>query len=375
VLTVVVFIVLVALIFDFINGFHDAANSIATVVSTRVLSPGQAVIWAAFFNFVAAFGFGTAVAKTMGKGMIDLSVVSNEVILAGLIGAITWNLFTWYYGLPVSSSHALIGGYAGAAVAKAGPTAILVSGWTKTLIFIVMAPLMGMFVGFLLMVAVSWIFRRWQPFKLDQLFRRLQLVSAGLYSLGHGGNDAQKTMGIITLLLITSGHLSSNAGPPWWVILLAGTAIASGTYMGGWRIIRTMGKGLADIESPQGFAAETSSTAVLLASSHLGFALSTTQVVSGGILGAGLGRKLAEVRWTLAGKMALAWCFTLPVAALVGGLSGKVADSGNGGVAIIAVIAIVMVSGIYLLSRRNAVTATNVNDATSVTLEPEAVPA
>jgi inorganic phosphate transporter, PiT family len=198
----VVFIILVALTFDFLNGFHDAANSIATVVSTRVLSPQKAVMWAAFFNFVAAFVMGTAVAKTMGKGMIDLSVVTNEVILAGLIGAITWNLFTWYYGLPVSSSHALIGGYAGAAVAKAGLGAILISGWTKTLIFIVMAPLMGLFVGFLLMVLVSWTFRRWHPFKLDQLFRRLQLVSAGLYSLGHGGNDAQKTMGIITGLLV-----------------------------------------------------------------------------------------------------------------------------------------------------------------------------
>ena len=194
----VIFIILVALVFDFLNGFHDAANSIATVVSTRVLSPQKAVLWAAFFNFVAAFVMGTAVAKTMGKGMIDISVVNQHVILAGLIGAIAWNLFTWYYGLPVSSSHALIGGYAGAAVARAGIGAIVFSGWTKTLIFIVLAPLMGAVLGFLLMVAVTWIFRRWHPFKLDQLFRRLQLVSAGLYSLGHGGNDAQKTMGIIT---------------------------------------------------------------------------------------------------------------------------------------------------------------------------------
>ncbi|HET6898135.1 MAG TPA: anion permease, partial [Vicinamibacteria bacterium] len=238
--TVVVVIILVALTFDFLNGFHDAANSIATVVSTRVLSPQKAVLWAAFFNFVAAFVMGTAVAKTMGKGMIDLSVVTNEVILAGLVGAISWNLFTWYYGLPVSSSHALIGGYAGSAVAKAGPSAILLSGWTKTLMFIVLAPFMGMFVGFLLMVAVSWTFRRWHPFKLDQLFRRLQLVSAGLYSLGHGGNDAQKTMGIITGLLVSGGYLKTF-DVPLWVILISHAAIALGTMFGGWRIVKTMG--------------------------------------------------------------------------------------------------------------------------------------
>src|SRR5215217_7215983 len=215
----VVFIILVALTFDFLNGFHDAANSIATVVSTRVLSPQKAVAWAAFFNFVAAFVLGTHVAKTIGKGMIDLDVVTQEVILAGLLGAIAWNLITWYYGLPVSSSHALIGGYAGAAVAKAGFGAILVGGWTKTLVFIVLAPLMGLVVAFFLMVAVTWIFRRWHPFKLDQLFRRLQLVSAGLYSLGHGGNDAQKTMGIITTLLVASGHLSAFVVPIWVVLI------------------------------------------------------------------------------------------------------------------------------------------------------------
>jgi len=217
---VLAFIILVALVFDFLNGFHDAANSIATVVSTRVLSPQKAVLWAAFFNFVAAFVLGTHVAKTLGSGMIDLKVVSHDVVLAGLLGAITWNLITWYYGIPVSSSHALIGGYAGAAMAKAGPSAIITAGWVRTLQFIVLAPLIGRSLGFFLMVAVTWIFRRWNPFRLDQLFRRLQLVSAGLYSLGHGGNDAQKTMGIITGTLVASGYLQTFV-VPLWVILIS----------------------------------------------------------------------------------------------------------------------------------------------------------
>ena len=229
----IVFIVLVALGFDFLNGFHDAANSIATVVSTRVLSPKVAVLWAAFFNFVAAFVLGTHVAKTIGSGMIDLSIVSREVVLAGLLGAIVWNLITWYYGIPVSSSHALMGGYAGAAVAKAGFAAILLGGWVKTLEFIVLAPLIGAVLGFLLMVAVSWICRRATPFRVDQVFRRLQLVSAGFYSLGHGGNDAQKTMGIITGLLIATQHLPKASEIPIWVILISHFAIALGTMFGG----------------------------------------------------------------------------------------------------------------------------------------------
>jgi PiT family inorganic phosphate transporter len=220
-----ILIILVALGFDFLNGFHDAANSIATVVSTRVLAPHKAVIWAAFFNFVAAFVLGTHVAKTIGSGMIDLSVVTQEVIVAGLIGAIAWNLLTWYYGLPVSSSHALVGGYAGAAVAKAGFNAILLSGWGPTLLFIVLAPLSGLLLGFLLMVTVTWLFRHWLPWRLDRMFRRLQLISAGLYSLGHGGNDAQKTMGIITGLLVTSGYLKKFE-VPLWVILISHAAIA-----------------------------------------------------------------------------------------------------------------------------------------------------
>jgi inorganic phosphate transporter, PiT family len=252
----VLFIILVALTFDFLNGFHDAANSIATVVSTRVLSPRKAVVWAAFFNFVAAFVLGTHVAKTIGKGMIDLSVVTHEVILAGLVGAIAWNLFTWYFGLPVSSSHALIGGYAGAAVAKAGIGAILLAGWTKTLMFIVLAPLIGMLLGFTLMVLVSWIVRRWRPAKVDRRFRGLQLLSAAAYSLGHGGNDAQKTMGIITGLLVASGMLAKFE-VPLWVILISHAAIALGTLFGGWRIVKTMGTKITKLQPVGGFCAET----------------------------------------------------------------------------------------------------------------------
>jgi PiT family inorganic phosphate transporter len=318
--TVVVIIILVALTFDFLNGFHDAANSIATVVSTRVLSPQKAVLWAAFFNFVAAFVMGTAVAKTMGKGMIDLAVVTNEVILAGLIGAIAWNLFTWYYGLPVSSSHALIGGYAGAAVAKAGLGAILIAGWTKTLIFIVLAPLMGLFVGFLLMVAVSWTFRRWHPFKLDQLFRRLQLVSAGLYSLGHGGNDAQKTMGIITGLLVSGGYLKTF-DVPLWVILISHAAIALGTMFGGWRIVKTMGTKITKLQPMGGFCAETSGAITLFVATHLGIPVSTTHTITGAIIGVGATRRISAVKWGVAGRIVWAWILTIPLSAAVSALS------------------------------------------------------
>jgi len=318
--TAVVVIILVALTFDFLNGFHDAANSIATVVSTRVLSPKKAVLWAAFFNFVAAFVMGTAVAKTMGKGMIDLSVVTNEVILAALIGAIAWNLFTWYYGLPVSSSHALIGGYAGAAVAKAGPGAILISGWSKTLIFIVLAPVMGMFFGFFLMVSVTWIFRRWHPFKLDQLFRRLQLVSAGLYSLGHGGNDAQKTMGIITGLLVTGGYLKSF-DVPLWVILISHAAIALGTMFGGWRIVKTMGTKITKLQPFGGFCAETSGAITLFLATRLGIPVSTTHTITGAIIGVGATRRISAVKWGVAGKIVWAWILTIPLSAAVSALS------------------------------------------------------
>jgi PiT family inorganic phosphate transporter len=312
----IVLIILVALAFDFLNGFHDAANSIATVVSTRVLSPQKAVLWAAFFNFVAAFVLGTHVAKTMGKGMIDLDVVTREVILSGLIGAITWNLLTWYYGLPVSSSHALIGGYAGAAVAKAGPRAILVSGWTKTLIFIVLAPLMGAIIGFLLMVSVTWIFRRWHPFRLDQLFRRLQLLSAGLYSLGHGGNDAQKTMGIITGLLVSSGMLAKFE-VPLWVILISHAAIALGTMFGGWRIVKTMGTKITKLQPFGGFCAETSGAITLIMATLLGIPVSTTHTITGAIIGVGATRRLSAVKWGVAGTIVWAWVLTIPLSAAV----------------------------------------------------------
>jgi inorganic phosphate transporter, PiT family len=313
---VIVVIILVALAFDFLNGFHDAANSIATVVSTRVLSPQKAVLWAAFFNFVAAFVLGTHVAKTMGKGMIDLQVVTQEVILAGLIGAITWNLLTWYYGLPVSSSHALIGGYAGAAVAKAGPRAILLSGWTKTLVFIVLAPLMGAFLGFFLMVSVTWIFRRWHPFRLDQLFRRLQLLSAGLYSLGHGGNDAQKTMGIITGLLVSSGLLT-RFEVPLWVVLISHAAIALGTMFGGWRIVKTMGTKITKLQPFGGFCAETSGAITLIMATLLGIPVSTTHTITGAIIGVGATRRLSAVKWGVAGTIVWAWVLTIPLSAAV----------------------------------------------------------
>ena len=313
---IIVFIILVALTFDFLNGFHDAANSIATVVSTRVLSPQRAVLWAAFFNFVAAFVLGTSVAKTIGKGMIDLSVVTHEVVLAGLLGAIFWNLFTWYYGLPVSSSHALIGGYAGAAVAKAGMGAILFSGWIKTLLFIVLAPMIGMLSAFLLMVAVTWMFRRWRPSRLDHLFRRLQLVSAGLYSLGHGGNDAQKTMGIITGLLVASGHLKTF-DVPLWVILISHAAIALGTMFGGWRIVKTMGTKITKLQPFGGFCAETAGALTLVGATLGGIPVSTTHTITGAIIGVGATKRLSAVKWGVAGRIIWAWVLTIPIAAAV----------------------------------------------------------
>jgi PiT family inorganic phosphate transporter len=311
-----VFIILVALSFDFLNGFHDAANSIATVVSTRVLAPQKAVLWAAFFNFVAALVLGTSVAKTIGSGMIDLKVVTNQVILAGLLGAIVWNLITWYYGLPVSSSHALIGGYAGAAVAKAGFSSILPGGWVKTLLFIVLAPLIGMVLGLFLTILVTWIFRRWRPSKLDRLFRRLQLVSAGLYSLGHGGNDAQKTMGIITGLLVSSGQLK-DFKVPLWVILISHAAIALGTMFGGWRIVKTMGSKITKLQPFGGFCAETAGAMTLLGATFAGIPVSTTHTITGAIVGVGASRRLSAVKWGVAGRIVWAWILTIPIAAAV----------------------------------------------------------
>jgi inorganic phosphate transporter, PiT family len=319
-MTLLAFIILVALTFDFLNGFHDAANSIATVVSTRVLSPQKAVLWAAFFNFVAAFVLGTHVAKTIGKGMIDLAVVTHDVVLAGLIGAIAWNLITWYFGLPVSSSHALIGGYAGAAVTKAGFAALIPSGWTKTLTFIVLSPLIGALLGLILMIAMTWAFRRWKPYALDQLFRRLQLVSAGLYSLGHGGNDAQKTMGIITGILVASGRLDKFE-VPLWVILLSHAAIALGTMFGGWRIVKTMGMKITKLHPFGGFCAETSGAITIVAATLGGIPVSTTHTITGAIVGVGATRRLSAVRWGLAGNIVWAWVLTIPLSAAMASLS------------------------------------------------------
>ncbi|MEA2600798.1 MAG: inorganic phosphate transporter, PiT family [Acidobacteriota bacterium] len=311
-----VLIVLVALAFDFLNGFHDAANSIATVVSTRVLSPQKAVIWAAVFNFVAAFVLGTHVAKTIGSGMIDLSVVTREVVLAGLIGAIAWNLITWYYGLPVSSSHALIGGYAGAAIAKAGWASIVVSGWTKTLLFIVLAPLIGLILGFFLMVMVNWIVRNWRPSRVDRRFRGMQLLSAAAYSLGHGGNDAQKTMGIITGLLVAAGYLKEFR-VPLWVILISHAAIAFGTLFGGWRIVKTMGTKITKLQPIGGFCAETAGAITLVGATLAGIPVSTTHTITGAIVGVGATRRLSAVKWGVAGRIVWAWVLTIPIAAAI----------------------------------------------------------
>jgi PiT family inorganic phosphate transporter len=316
----VVVLVSVALIFDFINGFHDAANSIATVVSTRVLSPGKAVAWAAFFNFIAAFLFGTAVAKTVGSGMVDLSVVTFTVIFAGLTGAILWDLFTWYYGLPTSSSHALFGGYAGAAVAKAGFGAIIAAGWTKTLVFMVVAPAIGLSAGLLLMSANYWIFRNALPRQVDGWFRRLQLVSAAAYSLMHGANDAQKTMGIIASVLFTAGYLSEFT-IPFWVVVAAHTAIGLGTLSGGWRIIHTMGSKITKLQPVHGFAAETGAAISIYTATALGVGISTTHTITGAIVGVGATRRLSAVRWGVAGRIAWAWVATIPGAAAIGALA------------------------------------------------------
>jgi PiT family inorganic phosphate transporter len=316
-MTVIVAIITVALVFDYINGFHDAANSIATVVSTRVLSPLQAVAWAAFFNFAAAIGFGTGVAKTVGAGMVDLSVVTYTVILTGLIGAITWNLITWYFGLPTSSSHALFGGYAGAAVAKAGFGAVIVSGWTKTLIFIVVAPLIGLTVGLIVMTAIYWIFRDSTPARVDRWFRKLQLVSAAAYSLMHGANDAQKTMGIITGALVTGGFLTKFE-VPFWVEMLSYTAIALGTLSGGWRIIKTMGSKITKLTPAMGFAAETGAAVAIYTATSMGVGISTTHTITGAIVGVGATRRLSAVRWGIAGQILWAWVLTIPASAFIG---------------------------------------------------------
>jgi inorganic phosphate transporter, PiT family len=312
-LTLVVLLVLVALAFDYINGFHDAANSIATVVSTRVLTPGKAVIWAAFFNFVAAFTFGTAVARTVGSGMIDIHVVTFAVIFGGLVGAIVWDLITWYFGLPTSSSHALIGGYAGAAVAKAGFAALPPGGWTKTIVFIVLSPMIGFVLAFALMTAILWIFRWMPPSRVDRWFRKLQLLSAAAFSLNHGANDAQKTMGIISGVLFTAGYIETFY-IPFWVVLMAHAAIGLGTLAGGWRIIHTMGSKITKLQPVGGFAAETSAAISILIATQTGVPVSTTHAITGAIVGVGAVRRLSAVRWGVAGQIVWAWVLTIPAA-------------------------------------------------------------
>jgi PiT family inorganic phosphate transporter len=312
----VIFIIIVALGFDFTNGMHDAANSISTIVSTRVLTPRQAVLWAAFFNFVAFLIFGTAVATTIGKGMIDVNTVTPAVILAGVAGAILWNLFTWYLGLPTSSSHALIGGYAGAAIARTGFSVIIPGGWYKTLIFIVLAPAIGLILGYLLKVATTWIARKQTPHQVNKWSRVTQLFSAALYSLGHGGNDAQKTMGIITSLLFTAGLINEFA-VPLWVVIAANAAIALGTLTGGWRIVKTMGQRITKLQPIDGFCAETASAASIFLATHLGIPVSTTHVITGAISGVGSARRLSAVRWGVTINIVWAWIFTIPGAAVI----------------------------------------------------------
>ncbi len=321
-------IIFVALTFDFINGFHDAANSVATVVATRVLTPFQAVLWAAFFNFVSAFTFGTGVASTVGKGFVDVGLVTLPVITAGLIGAIAWDLITWRLGLPTSSSHALIGGYAGAAVAhaafKLGPAnalhGLVVGQWPKTLAFIVIAPLLGLVLAYVLMIAVYWLFQNSTPSKMDKHFRRLQLLSAGMYSFAHGTNDAQKTMGIITGVLVASG-MQREFHVPVWVVLSAHAAIALGTLSGGWRIVRTMGTRLTKLKPRGGFCAETAAASSILFATYLKLPVSTTHVIAGAIAGVGSIQRFKAVRWGLAGDIVWAWALTIPASAIIAGLA------------------------------------------------------
>ncbi len=316
-LGVVILLVALALAFDFMNGFHDAANSIATVVSTGVLKPQHAVAWAAFFNVVAIFVFQLKVAATVGKGTVDPAVVDHYVIFGALVGAITWNVVTWYYGIPSSSSHALIGGLVGAALAKVGPDSLIWSGVGKTLVFILVSPALGFLLGGLLMVATSWICNRTTPRRVDKAFRRLQLVSASLYSLGHGGNDAQKTIGIIWLLLITAGITRPGDGVPTWVIVSCYVAIGFGTLFGGWRIVKTMGQRITKLRPVGGFCAETGGAITLFTASSLGIPVSTTHTITGAIVGVGSSQGTSNVRWGVAGGIVWAWILTIPASATV----------------------------------------------------------
>jgi inorganic phosphate transporter, PiT family len=356
VLLSVITIVVLALVFDFTNGFHDAANSIATVVSTRVLTPRMAVIWAAFFNFVAFLVFQTAVANTVGK-IVDPSVVSEAVIFAGLVGAIAWNFLTWWLGLPTSSSHALIGGFAGAGVAKAGFGVLDASSLEKTILFIPLSPLLGMSLGFLLMLASMWIFRRSSPARVDGLFRRLQLLSAAAFSLGHGGNDAQKTMGIIAALLVGAGYLqlepNGDLPVPLWVVLSAHAAIALGTLSGGWRIVKTLGQRITDLKPVGGFSAETAAACSLYLATFLGIPVSTTHTITGAIVGVGATRRLSAVRWGVARRIVWAWILTIPAAAAIAAVTYAITVSAFALVAL-ALAALAVIAGVVAARRRSA---------------------
>ena len=314
---VLVLLIVVALLFDFMNGFHDAANSIATVVSTGVLKPFWAVGWASFFNFLAFFLFETKVAATIGTGIVDPAVIDHYVLFGALTGAIVWNVVTWVYGIPSSSSHALIGGLVGAAVSKVGTGSLVASGLVKTVAFIVLAPLLGFVLGALLMTSVSWIFFRSTPYRVDSWFRRLQLVSAALYSLGHGGNDAQKTAGIIWLLLITAGLSTPAAHVPAWVVMSCYVAMGLGTMFGGWRIVKTMGQKITKLKPVGGFCAETGGAMTLFLATYFGIPVSTTHTITGAIVGVGAVRKLSAVRWGVAGSIVWAWILTIPCSAFV----------------------------------------------------------
>jgi inorganic phosphate transporter, PiT family len=359
---IVIVVVVTALLFDFTNGFHDTANAMATSIATGALRPTVAVVLAGALNLVGAF-LSVAVAKTISSGLVDESKITPVIIFSGLIGAILWNLLTWLLGLPSSSSHALFGGLIGATLVTAGASAIqFTTVLSKVLLPLVLSPIVA---GIIALAATYFAYRittRGEHTTVQRGFRLSQIVSASMVALAHGTNDAQKTMGVITLTLITVGALPTTAGPPFWVILTCGLAIALGTSLGGWRIIQTLGKRISDIQSPQGFAAETSSAAVILASAHLGFALSTTQVCTGSIFGAAAGRRLATIRWAIAGRMALAWLLTLPSAAIAGALAARVCATGTPGTITVAITALALAATLVALSRRKPVTAHNVND-------------
>ncbi|MBB3237533.1 inorganic phosphate transporter [Phyllobacterium endophyticum] len=322
-------LIAVALFFDFLNGLHDAANSIATIVSTRVLRPQYAVLWAAFFNFIAFLFFGLHVAETLGTGIIDPHIVTPRLIFAALMGAIIWNIVTWVFGIPSSSSHALVGGLVGAGLVRAGGDAIVWTGLIKTVGAIFMSPMIGFFLALLLVIIVSWTFVRQTPFAVDSTFRNLQFVSASLYSLGHGGNDAQKTMGIIAVLLFSQGHLGTEFSVPFWVVISCQSAMALGTLFGGWRIVHTMGSKITRLNPMQGFCAETGGALTLFGATWLGIPVSTTHTITGAIIGVGAARRVSAVRWGLAGNILIAWLITMPAAALISALFYLLAGVGN----------------------------------------------